>query len=136
MKIRITRKTVLKYLTVFIVGAAIFTAIVFSRGILSATETKEVLKIVCDGFAFAGLLLALGALLVIVANGGAFHGITFALKCAIGAMIPGHRRTGETYYDYKERKKADGKKDFGYILLVGLFYVALSLIVLYFYYKA
>ena len=73
-------------------------------------------RLLCDAFTIPGLLMILSGALLWVSNEGAFRGVSYCVRLAVFALIPGKRKDGyENYGDYVERKGQ--KKVHGYAFL-------------------
>lgn len=108
-----------------LIAAAVCIAI---SGIWNVESGKEIFKILCDAFLFAGVLLFSCGALIFAANGGAFDSLIFA---AVKLIKTRSRRAdcGQNFYDFcKEKRKT--KRKFGFLLLSGFAFVLTSVVFL------
>lgn len=126
-------KKITKYLITLLVGIAIFAVIIFAKDIFSQTEAQNVFHILCDASFVAGVLIMCAGLLVLSTNEGTFDMLVYGLKSFADMFRTEKLRKYDTFYDYR-MSRADKKVEFGYLLVCGLFFIAVSLVMLYFYY--
>lgn len=85
-------------------------------------------RLLCDAFTIPGLLMILSGALVWVSNEGAFHGVSYCLRLAVFALIPGKRKDGyEKYGDYVERKSQKKIGGYSFLFWSGLVTMGLAL---------
>lgn len=121
-----------KYLITIIVGLLIAFWVAFTQGIFEQTDIKLILHILTDSFFVSGVLITGMGGLIFVSNEGSFDGITFAMKSFFAIFKKDKKKVYRSYYDYKQSKK-DRDRSFGYMLICGLVFLAMSGIVLLFY---
>ena len=120
------------YALTTVIGLLVAGLIVYSRVTGDNVTKVTVLGALSDGFWVPAVLyLCLGALLRI-GEGGFFDGISFALKNAIAALIPGARlKKPERYADYKERKEKNRTHTrVPAFFVVGLVFLVISILFL------
>ena len=102
-----------------------------------AVALKEQLRLLCDAFAIPGvLLLCLGALIWTMGQ-GALDGLTYSLRLALGALIPGKRlEKEENYGAYVASRRAKSRGKVSDMLICGGVAVGISLVFLALYYLA
>ena len=93
-------------------------------------ELQEKYRVLCDAFSVPGMLCLFGGLLVWVGNEGAFDGIGYVLSYAFHAVLPGNLNKRESYKEYLERKKDDRTTGYGFVFVVGIIFMVLSLLFL------
>lgn len=128
-------KTTIRYLITSGVGCLIILAIVLSKNIFSLDDAVEVYQVLTDAFFVAGILIAGFGLLVVASNGGTFDMLVYG----VGRFFDLFRRDmmkvkHKTFYDYRMAKQ-DRKLGFGYLVIVGLAFLALSGLFLWLYYQ-
>lgn len=102
----------------------------FSRGIVSAQTTKDILRCLNDGFFLGGALMVLSSGLVWTAGQGVADGLTYSIGRFFGRRGPGYEENRrEDYAHYKERKHAK-KPQILEMLLAGILYVAVAVVLL------
>lgn len=127
-------KKVTKYLITLLVGLAIVFAIILSKDIFSQTQKVDIFHILCDASFVAGVLITCAGLLVFSSNEGTFDMLMYGLQSFADLFRKQKLRKYDTFYDYRESKS--GKNvPFAFMLVCGLFYIAISLVMLYFYYQ-
>ena len=130
-------KTILKY-TITFVSCAVLTLVYFLIfGLFKQTDTKEFYRILINGFFSVGIIVACFGGLVMVANAGAFDFIVYG----IGRFFSLFKKNPndvkyKTYYDYRVAKAEaqEDRESMLFLIIVGLIYVAISLIFIPFYY--
>ncbi len=115
-----------QYLISFIVGAAIALGVFSAKDFFSETDTAQIYKTLSDGFFVAGVLLSGVGLLVFASNGGAFDMLVYGVQSAFSLILPAARRH-DTFYDYRVSRQKN-RPSYAFMLLTGLFYIALAVI--------
>ena len=116
-------------------GCAAFTALMIwaymgSRDFAGATQQDQY-RMLCDAFTVPGLLMILMGALLWVSNEGALNGVSYCLRMALFALIPGKRQQGyEKYGDYVERKSQKKIHGYGFLFLCGSVVMAVALVFL------
>ncbi len=118
----------------FLISMIIATVIAVGVSILNHTQGKSFSELLCNACFVAGMLVGGFGCLMLAGNEGVFdifgYGISFMAKIhwpGLGALSPEHR--GESYADYKERKRTKRKSPAG-ILLAGGIYLVLAAVLL------
>ncbi len=121
-------KTRKKYLIASAIAALICVFMLYLYDIGNAQGLAQIYKILADSFTLPGILfLALGSL-VWVESTGAIDGIAYALGRAGRMLIPFSKKNNETFYDYKTRKAENRSGGYGFLLIVGAAFLAISVI--------
>ena len=123
-----------KYLITLLVGFALVALILASKGVFSMTKPAEILHGLTDAFFVVGVVMTGGGLLVFSSNEGSFDMLVYGVSSFLDFFRKTSRKKYDTFYDYRE-SRADKKYSFGFLLICGLFFVAVSLVLLYFYGK-
>ena len=123
-----------KYLITLLVGIALVALILASKGVFSMTNPAEILHGLTDAFFVVGVVMTGGGLLVFSSNEGSFDMLVYGVSSFLDFFRKTSRKKYDTFYDYRE-SRADKKYSFGFLLICGLFFVAVSLVLLYFYGK-
>ena len=119
-----------KLLIMTAIGTVCALALSWGRGLFSAADARDVLRILSDGFfVVGGLLLAWGGI-VWSSNGGAFDGLGWSVKTLIWRVRPDYDDVKQSFAEYREQreKKARSPKVTilsGVILLVPAFLLML-----------
>jgi hypothetical protein len=96
---------------------------------------KERYQLLCDALTVPGVLLVCAGALVWVSSLGALDGLSYGLRLAFRALIPGKRlQKEESYHDYVRQRQAKQVKGYGFLLISGTVTVILSLLFLGLYY--
>lgn len=127
-------KKYLRYLITFLVGLVFAFVICLFKNIFSQTSTNEIFKILVDAFFVPGVIILGFGLLVVATNGGTFDMLAYGAIMFASLFQKGTKRKYKTFYDYHEAQK-DRKYSFAYLLIVGGILIAISLILLIFWYK-
>lgn len=118
-----------KLLILTAIGTVCALALSWGRGLFSAADARDVLRILCDGFfVVGGLLLAWGGI-VWSSNGGAFDGLSWSVKTLIWRVRPDYDDVKQSFAEYREQreKKARSPRT---TLLSGLILVAAATLLL------
>ena len=127
-------RSAIKYVVTLLCGLAMAAWVAWSKDILAQTEWKTIFHILTDAFFVPAILtLGIGAL-VFTTNEGAFDAITFGLKSFWGMFSKKLKPRQETYYDYRMARQ-EKKLPFGFLLICGAIFFAVSMVMLYLYYR-
>ena len=131
-------KTLIKYGISF--GISLLLAYVFVAARvdfhnLSATAAVDWYLILCDAFTIPGFVFLMLGCLMSLSSGGALDGVSYVLQNAVKMLIPGGALRMERYYEYKERKRANRAKGYGFLYITGLVCMALALIFMFLFYR-
>ena len=107
--------------------------ILWLKDFFGQTEPKLIFHILCDGFFVVGVVLVCIGLLIFSSNEGTFAGLTYSVKSFIDLFRKTGMKKYDSYYDYKAAR-TEKKIPFGFLLICGLLFIAVSLVMLYFYY--
>ena len=119
-------KRVLPYLITTLVGAAIVVTIILAQRIWTAEDMTEIMRRLSDAFFVAGVCRGGVGLLGFASNGGVFYMLTFGIIRLFDLFRRNiNERKYKDFYEYKESKK-DKKHGFGFMLVVGLVFIAIA----------
>lgn len=119
-------KRVLPYLVTTLVGAAIVVTIILAQRIWSAETSADTMRILCDAFFVAGVVIGGVGLLIFASNGGVFYMLAYGFIRFFDLFRRNiNDRKYKDFYEYKESKK-DKKRGFGFMLVVGLAFIAIA----------
>ena len=130
-----TRNLLIRYAGALLFASAFAWVFIHSRYSSSLSQADK-FKLISDGFAVPGMLMTGYGLLTLIATTGVFDGIQYGLQMAIRALIPGGRLHMQNYPDFLEERKEKRKNPLGYITVVGLVFVAVSLLFVWLYHHA
>lgn len=97
------KKRLIRLLTAFGIGLAVFVGICLYRGVFAAQDTVQLLKWLSDAAFVPGALLICVGALVFCNNHGALDGISYGFKVSIHALIPMTRYPGK-FGDYRQAR--------------------------------
>ena len=121
-----------KYLITLLTGFALVALILWSKDIFSQTEPKAIFHILTDGFFVVGVLMTCVALLIFSSNEGSFDILVYGVSSFLDMFRKTSLKKYETFFDYRE-SRADKKLKFGFMLICGLFFLAISFVMYYLY---
>ena len=102
--------------------------IMFTQGLFKATDSQTIMKILTDAFFAPGIIAVCFGLLIVASNGGTFYIFSYGISSFMNLFKKDRSKMRyKTYYDYKEAMK-DQQKPYGFILIVGLAFIAISMI--------
>ena len=120
-------KKIRKYLITLIAGLAAVAAIAWAKDVLAQTEPAQVWHILCDCFFAVGTVLCCAGLLIFSSNEGTFDMMVYGISSFIDLFRAKSKKKYETFYDYRN-SRADVKIPFGFLLICGLLFIAVSLV--------
>ena len=101
----------------------------------AGAEGQEKYRLLCDALTVPGVLLLCAGALVWVSNLGALDGLSYGLRLAFRALIPGKRlQKEENYRDFVAERQEKRVKGYGFLLVSGTVTIAASLLFLGLYY--
>lgn len=123
------KKTLKRYIAAFLAGIAVVALVCFIRDAFPSVSSERTLRILCDGFFLASVFeIGLG-LLVLCSIQGALDGLQFAIRTVLSrfSFIPIEY---ENYYTFKQRINSQPRPQFGFLIIVGLFFLLVAVILL------
>ena len=121
-----------KYLITTVVGLLAVGAIIWSKDLFAQTAPVTVFHILCDAFFAVGVVISAAGVLIFSSNEGTFDIFAYGFNAFADMFRKQSRKQYHTFYDYKE-SRADVKIPFAFLLIVGGAFIAISLVMLYFY---
>lgn len=123
-------KTVYRYLITAGVGLLIALLVVLMKNGFEEQDVEIAMQIWCDAFFVSGVFLTCGGLIVVASNGGVFDMLGYAVSLLWYTFKSSKvERKYKTFYDYREARK-DRKRSVSYVLIVGLAFIAVSVVFL------
>ncbi|MBQ8747995.1 MAG: DUF3899 domain-containing protein [Clostridia bacterium] len=116
-----------KYVITLLAGLAAAALIMFSKDIFSQTEAVVVYHILCDAFFAVGVVITAIGLLVFSANEGTFDIIVYGVNSFFDMFRKVSRKKYDTFYDYRVSRE-EKKLSFGFLLICGVLFLAISLV--------
>lgn len=123
-----------KYLITLGIGLLLAFGVAYSKDIFAQTELAKIFHILTDSFFVSAVLIMGMGGLTFVSNEGAFDGLTYALSSFADIFRKEKKNKFNTYYDYKQ-SKGNRDRSFGFLLICGLVFMAITGIMLWLYYK-
>ncbi|MBR0443028.1 MAG: DUF3899 domain-containing protein [Clostridia bacterium] len=120
-------KLIKKYLITLIIGFSTAALIAWSKDVFSQTALVQIFHILCDSFFAVGTVIVCAGLLVFSSNEGTFDIMVYGMNSFLDMFRKKSRKKYDTFYDYRE-SRADKKIGFGFLLICGLLFVAISLV--------
>ena len=127
------RDAVRKYLIDTAIGVAIAFIACVSPGIFKAESTVDTIRILCDGFFAAAMLLLAAGGLQWTYNGGVMDGLGFSFKMAFSRIRGDFESSHMTFSEYRERREKKSSTP-AYLLLAGASHLVIALIFFAIYY--
>lgn len=129
------RDSVRKFLIDAGVGLGLAALVCVIQGLFKAGTEADVLRILCDGFFTAAMLLLAAGGLQWTCNGGVLDGLGFTFSRGIARMRRDFETSHMSFAEYREKreKKARTPK---YLLLAGACHLVIALILFTAYSKA
>ncbi len=125
----------IKYIVTLVIGAFISLTCFGLLDLYNQTDTAIIYRYLSDGFFVAGAVLAGLGLLTVASAGGTFDMLTYGIRLSFVLFkrdISKEKRFARDFYEYRKMRQ-EKEHHFGYLLAVGLFYIALSVLFVIFY---
>ena len=105
-----------------------------------AMTLVEKYRTLCDAFTIPGLILILLGALLWVSDLGGFYGFGYVMNHAKNTLrhfiIPGNTGNTESFFDYTQRKKAEGHlTGYGFLFIVGGISMLISFVFMFLFYQ-
>ena len=117
-----------------LVGFMAALLIVWLKDIFIQTEIVKIFHILTDAFFVVGVVTCSAGLLIFSTNEGTFDMLVYGVGSFIDLFRKTSKKKHETFYDYRE-SKAGKKVKFGFLLLCGVFFIAVAVVMYLFYRK-
>ena len=91
--------------------------------------------ILVDGFSLPGLLLLCVAILMSIDNAGGLDTIAYLMSYIPKMIMPGLLGEPDKLLDFVEKRREKRKKGFGFLYIVGILFLAISMVFLYLFYQ-
>lgn len=123
-------RTAKKYLITVLIGFALAAYVMWLKGGFAPTDMETLLHNLCDAFFVPGVLLVCVGLLILSSNEGTFDGLVYAVKSFMDLFRKASEKKYDSYYDYKTQN-AKRKAEFAFLVICGVFFIAVSVVMLY-----
>lgn len=124
------RGMVMRYTISAAVGLLIMFFILCAKSVFTLTCAYGVMVALCDAFFVSGVLLSCAGLLLVCSNGGTFDMLVYGVQLL---FVNIRRNPAERKYkDFAEYRKVKSvkKHNVGYLLLVGVIMICISILFL------
>lgn len=121
-----------KYLITLLIGFGAVALLLWVKGITAQTEAVDVFHILCDVFFAVGFFITAAGLLVLSSNEGTFDMLIYGTKSFLDMFRKNSIKRYDSFYDYR-MERSEKKIPFGFLLICGLFFLAISMVMYYFY---
>ena len=123
--------------TAFVLGLA---ALYIGLREFTGQPLVEQYRMLCDAFTIPGLILILLGCLIWASDLGGFYGIgyvfNYARRSILQFVVPNSLAETENYFDYVQRKKAEGHvTGYGFLFITGGISMVISLVFLFLFYQ-
>ncbi len=125
-------KTFLKYFITLLVGFLMALGIMMSKDLFAQTNPVVIFHILCDAFFATGVVISGMGLLIFTSNEGTFDMMVYGVRSFFDMFRKNPSKKYPTFYDYRTSRE-DKKIKFGFMLICGVFFIAVSLVMYYFY---
>lgn len=122
-----------KYWITLLVGFVAVALILWAKDIFRQTAAATVFHILSDAFFVVGVVIFGAGGLIFSSNEGTFDMLVYGVKSFLDMFRKHSVKKYDTFYDYRE-SRADKKVPFGFLLICGLFFLAIAF-VMYFLYR-
>jgi hypothetical protein len=123
-----------KYLITILIGLLMTLGILLYRNAFSQTDVSLLYSALCDAFFIAGIMLFLFGLLVMISNEHLFDLTIYGVK-KVASLFFNSTGPSTSFHEYRLIKQEEEKKSFGYIVIIGIVFIAVSLIFLWLFYQ-
>ena len=121
-----------KYWITLLIGFGAVALLLWAKDIFGQTEAVDVFHILCDVFFAVGFFITAAGLLVFSSNEGTFDMLIYGTKSFLDLFRKDSLKKYDTFYDYR-MAKSEKKLPFAFLLICGLIFLAISLVMYYFY---
>ena len=125
------KKHILEYVITFSAGLLVSFLIAVLSGVFKYQEAFRIYAAICDGFFITGVLIVAVGLLLFINNCGFFDIISYGFMRFISLFKRNPRENKyDTFYDYRVAQAEKPKVEFGYMLIIGIFFLLVSVVFL------
>lgn len=132
-------KTLLQYSITTAIGIIIAVVIMAAKGLFTGAETELVgiYRVLADAFFVPGVIIGGVGLIVFASHGGVFDMLGYAVVMFFDLFRRDvTKRKYRDFYEYREAKKDKSKWSITFMLVVGLVFIAVSIVFTVLYYNA
>lgn len=124
-----------EYAVTFLAGAIIALIYFWIFNLFTTTGAKSIYSKLSDGFLFSGVFIFGAGLLVLASNEGTFNFLNFTVQRIFSKFVHSMKVATMTYSEFVLSKNNKKKIKISFLLIVGAFYLLLSLLFLFLYYS-
>ena len=129
------KSKIIKYSVTFSICLISAFLIMLSKKVFWQEEAKTVYHILTDSFFASGVIMAAFGLLVFATNEGSFDMLAYGIrKLFVFLKRNPTDDKYKTFYDYRQAQR-ENQHDFGYMIIVGVLYIGISMIFLTLYFN-
>ena len=132
--IKSTKVTIYKLISGFAVGGLMAWMIISSAWSPGLSDVEKY-RVLCDGFSLPGLFLLSGAVLMSINNAGGLDTLAYLMSFLPRIIAPAAFGEPEKILDFVEKRREKRRKGYGFLYVVGLVYLGISMVFLYLFYK-
>lgn len=125
-------KAFLKYFITLFVGFLLAFGIMWSKDLFAQVDPARIFHILCDSFFVVGVVFTGMGLLIFTSNEGTFDMMIYGVRSFFDLFRKNPSKKYPTFYDYRTSRESK-KLKFGFMLICGLFFIAVSLVMYYLY---
>lgn len=132
-------KALLQYSITTAIGVSVAVVIMAVKGLFGGVELEpqEIYKILSDAFFVPGVIIGGVGLIVFASHGGVFDMLGFSVRLFFDLFRRDvTKRKYRDFYEYKEAKKDKQRSSILFLLLVGVAFIAVSIVFLVLYYHS
>ncbi len=127
-------KSLRKYLITLLVGFLFVAGILYSKDFFAQTDPVKIYHILCDAFFVVGVVFTGFGLLIFTTNEGTFDMMVYGVRSFFDLFRKNPDKKYPTFYDYRTSRE-EKKLKFGFLLICGLFFLAVSMVMYLLYLK-
>ena len=125
---------ILRCLSALAVGGAVAWLYATSRW-EEEMELVQQYRVLCDAFSIPGMMMVLFAMLFTLNNLGALDTIAYLMSYLPRAIAPAAFGEPEKLLDFVERRRGKRTKGYGFLYIVGFFFLAFAIYYLVMFYR-
>jgi len=112
------RDRLMKYGITTVIPAAVSIYYAASRDVFQLKQL-EMYRVLCDAFSLPGIFLMLFGLMMVMNDLGALDTLAFFGHYLLHTFLPVAFGKGKSYLDFVEDRRANRKKGYGFLLIIG-----------------
>lgn len=126
---KVSVETIVKYVIAIAVGLLLSFYVMVANDFKNVTDEVVRLKLLADCFTVPGVVLIMVSAFCWLSSKGAMDFFGYALSGLFRRLLPGAQvKEPEKYYDYVMRKQENRKGGYGFLAIVGLGFLLISIV--------